>query len=689
MDQVRWLVQWGKAAPQRTTKEAADHSERESLFEDTAEPPKQTLWLPHVSTCDPRLPKRSQSSYEIEQEEDEEDEEEDKDILLREHLNTFTHTDTELSQGSPRTSWNAWASLDIADISASGRVEFHKACWKAVSLVSQRRHLNKLFPATVCYYDVEAHPGVMQLIALTIDDAPCRQRDSGKSMASEVQQVLREFNATATFFLCTDFVKGHEESLAQLLQDGHEVANHCPADRSYANDKAEDFEASLLQAEAVCEDLRQRAQVTSPATVRWFRAPHAKISYAMRQVVNRHGFTHVLSDCYANDPWITDPSFIADTMVSQASHGSVAVIHMPEKGFREYNLQALRDFLAGVTARGFRITTLSNLHAAASMSYTCEPRRLQKQLRRRRGSLRSCGVPFKLFKGRESEIGCLQYDRKLRVQFHKACWKAVSLVGHRRHLDLLLPASVCYYNQLLYPGVRGLIALTVDNAPCCHGKSMMSEVQNVLAEFDANATFFLVAKHVKEHETALIDLIQSGHEVANHCSVDQSYAEDAENHFQADLLSAEHVCDDLRKRAEKKFRNRDASAEEVPRASHHTLSSKASTGQPVRWFRAPQAKLSGAMRQVLNRHGFTHVLSDCYANDPWIQDSDCIAETMLSQATDGSIAAIHMPDKGFREYNLNALRKFLAGVQCRGYRVVTLSSIHHAAYAEVASRKHE
>jgi len=606
--------------------DAADDSGHKSFFEYTGERLKQTLWVPSVSTCDLRLPKRSQSSNEIGQEENEEEEEEeqeDTDISLREHLNTFAHTDTEMSQGSPTASWNAWASRDIADISASGKVEFHKACWKAMSLVSQRRHLNKLFPATFCYYDVEAHPGVMHMLALTIDDAPCRQREGGKSMVAEVRQVLREFNATATFFLCTDFVQGHEKSLAQLLQEGHEVANHCPADSSYANDKAEDFEASLLQAEEVCEDLRQRAQVISPGTVRWFRAPHAKISSAMRQVVNRHGFTHVLSDCYANDPWITDSSFIADTMVSHASHGSVAVIHMPEKGFREYNLQALRDFLAGATNRGFRITTLSNLHAAASMNYSCGPGRLQKQLRRRR-SMRTCGVPFNLFKRRESEIGCLQYDRKLRVQFHKACWKAVSLVGRRRHLDLLFPATVCYYNQLSYPGVRGLIALTVDNAPCCHGRSMINEVQTVLAEFDANATFFLFADHVKEHEPALIDLIQSGHEVANHCSIDRSYAEDAETDFQAALLSAEHVCDDLRNRAQNKFQNRDPSTDEVPQASHHTWSSKSLTSQPVRWFRAPQAKLSGAMRQVLNRHGFTHVLSDCYANDPWIQDLEFI-----------------------------------------------------------------
>merc|ERR1711972_230803 len=101
----------------------------------------------------------------------------------------------------------------------------------------------------------------------------------------------------------------------------------------------------------------------------------------------------------------------------------------------------------------------------------------------------------------------------------------------------------------------------------------------------------------------------------------------------------------------------------------------------VRWFRAPQAKLSGTMRQALNRHGFTHVLCDCYANDPWISDPAFIVETMLGQAADGSVAVIHMPERGFREYNLQALQGFLAGLQKRNFRVVTLSALHREAYS--------
>ncbi|CAK0847742.1 unnamed protein product [Prorocentrum cordatum] len=154
-------------------------------------------------------------------------------------------------------------------------------------------------------------------------------------MAQQVREALAEFEARATFFLCSDFVAGHEGALEALLLDGHEVANHCRADRSYADDAQEDFESALLEAEGVCESLRARARpqqgaggAGEAAAPRWFRAPHGSLSPAMRHVLNRHGFTHVLTDCYANDPWISDPEFIAEVMLSRVMGGSVAVIHI-------------------------------------------------------------------------------------------------------------------------------------------------------------------------------------------------------------------------------------------------------------------------------------------------------------------------------------------------------------------------
>eukprot|EP00429_Kryptoperidinium_foliaceum_P074221 CAMPEP_0176228950 /NCGR_PEP_ID=MMETSP0121_2-20121125/23540_1 /TAXON_ID=160619 /ORGANISM="Kryptoperidinium foliaceum, Strain CCMP 1326" /LENGTH=479 /DNA_ID=CAMNT_0017568263 /DNA_START=81 /DNA_END=1521 /DNA_ORIENTATION=+ len=327
-----------------------------------------------------------------------------------------------------------------------GLQSFHKVCWRAAAM-GQRTPAHALaFPDTVLWYDPKVFPQVVGKIALTIDDAPCRSSDPQHSMMPAVLQLLREFDAQATFFLCTDYVRGHEAGLREAIRQGHEVANHCPEDRSYADETEAEFEAALLRAEDICARLRASAVADAPddvalgcerwraecpgvtgyaepstrATsltgcsdsdgeasvdgaaaavngggrplaersedweaspaahrqsaqpsvpnakrVRWFRAPHAKMSPAMRTVITRHAFTHVLTDCYANDPWISDADFISKTMLDYARDGGIAVIHMPEHGFRDYNLRALRQFLEGLSERGLSAVSLSSLHADA------------------------------------------------------------------------------------------------------------------------------------------------------------------------------------------------------------------------------------------------------------------------------------------------------------------------------------
>lgn len=85
----------------------------------------------------------------------------------------------------------------------------------------------------------------------------------------------------------------------------------------------------------------------------------------MAEVLKKHCFTNVLSDCYANDAWITDAAYIAETLLTNVAEGSVVIIHMPERGFREYNLPALDAFLQGLKERGLRAVSLSTLHEMA------------------------------------------------------------------------------------------------------------------------------------------------------------------------------------------------------------------------------------------------------------------------------------------------------------------------------------
>lgn len=265
----------------------------------------------------------------------------------------------------------------------------------ATKMVNARSFASVLDPHALCFYDAADFPGVRGLVALTVDDAPCRQRDPQAALLGEVKDLLAEFEAKATFFLCTDDVPGHEEGLAELVKAGNEVANHGCEDKPYGGYSEEQFRHAFLRAESVCEAVRRLGEAAQEETLqeegvptagypvaslpsaperaseaptpKWFRAPHADISSAMQKVLAAEGFRHVLCDSFANDTQIDDAAFISDSLLSMvdSAGGSIVVIHMPERGFREHNLEALRLLLSGLRQRDLRVVTLSELSRAA------------------------------------------------------------------------------------------------------------------------------------------------------------------------------------------------------------------------------------------------------------------------------------------------------------------------------------
>lgn len=250
---------------------------------------------------------------------------------------------------------------------------FRKACWNTLGFVGGRRLGNLAFDnETLCYVDANMQPGVTGLFAMTIDDAPCLG-GADESLVDELLQILAEYDARATFMICSDFVQGHEAGVERIVAAGHELANHMPADRAYNSDPREAVDEAL----DLCSATIQRFQ---PGRVRWFRAPHGKYSDIMKDCVRQRGMTNVMVDCYANDPHIADPDYISQFMLKHVQSGSVALIHMPSKSFRRWNLDAIRLFLEGTQQMNLKAVTVSTLYERSqgtecnvTMNGPCEP----------------------------------------------------------------------------------------------------------------------------------------------------------------------------------------------------------------------------------------------------------------------------------------------------------------------------
>jgi peptidoglycan/xylan/chitin deacetylase (PgdA/CDA1 family) len=255
--------------------------------------------------------------------------------------------------------------------------------WNSATWIGMRR-LGRLlqgwFPnyygdTLFCWEDCQP---VQNYVALTIDDGLCRGEDNKKSMTSEIRELLNEYHATATFFACTDYITGELEVEAlQILQDGHELGNHLKEDRSgyYCYLGKEDFRKKLLEAEASLSKTYNSYSDTldnKRERRRWFRAPQGLMSKTMCQVVKEEGITSVLGDCYCDDWAFAEDGNVqpvAPIMLKQLQPGgSIAIFHMPQRGFREASLEALRAFLEGSKRRNMQCINLTEMAAKFNSS---------------------------------------------------------------------------------------------------------------------------------------------------------------------------------------------------------------------------------------------------------------------------------------------------------------------------------
>ena len=234
-------------------------------------------------------------------------------------------------------------------------VRFHKLHWEARIAPGARRVVPKLWPTSLCYFDQHKYPGVTGHVALTFDDAFCRPGHEDGAMVEEMRALMKKHGATGTFFTIGDCCSPLlDDAVAGLLEDGSELSNHCSTDRKHNSDTAREFSASLNNADK--QLIRLQGGLNQ-----WFRAPHGELSNTMDDVLARRGMQNVMFDSYGNDTQIPDGEYIANVMLRLITHGSISLIHVPEKNFREWNFLALKKFLEGLDKKGLKAVTLTEL----------------------------------------------------------------------------------------------------------------------------------------------------------------------------------------------------------------------------------------------------------------------------------------------------------------------------------------
>ena len=225
-------------------------------------------------------------------------------------------------------------------------------------LLSQPRWLLTLTaqikPGALYAVNLPDGPATPQLIALTIDDGP-------SSATAEILAVLDRYDAKATFFNISSYLPGHEAVVQQAVRDGHELGNHLTADEPSIRLTPAAFEADLLSAESALLPYLKAVGTG----LHWLRPGMGFYSADMVKIAQRHGYQLVLGSVFPYDTHLPSARFASAFILATVQPGDIIVLHDGDEGIGESRgdrtLTTLKKILPVLTARGYRVTTVTEL----------------------------------------------------------------------------------------------------------------------------------------------------------------------------------------------------------------------------------------------------------------------------------------------------------------------------------------
>ena len=225
-----------------------------------------------------------------------------------------------------------------------------KVSWSLLTSPGIRFLTELIYPKTTI-----SHFNVDNAVAFTIDDGFCGVDNLDGDMIEEVRVLFKSHDAKATFFITgSHYNRKFNSDIELLIKDGHELANHNMMDWSYVSYADEEFILDFNKTELILSQYRTK-------TPKWYRAPFGQFSKTMEEVIHDKNMIHVVCDAFANDTVIPDAKWIAEFILKRVRPGSIVLIHMPEKGVREWNFQALQLTLEGLEKRNLKVVTVSEL----------------------------------------------------------------------------------------------------------------------------------------------------------------------------------------------------------------------------------------------------------------------------------------------------------------------------------------
>lgn len=183
------------------------------------------------------------------------------------------------------------------------------------------------------------------IIALTFDDGP------NPEFTPKVLELLKKYNAKATFFCIGKQVEKHPEILKQIIAEGHIIGNH-----SYVHSNNYGF----LSTRKVISDLEKNQQLIENITnlkVQFFRPPFGVTNPNIAKAVAKLDLKTFGWSVRSYDTVAKNPETVFKRISSKLQKGDVVLLHDTS----EQSVAILEQLLKFMQQKNLKSITLSNL----------------------------------------------------------------------------------------------------------------------------------------------------------------------------------------------------------------------------------------------------------------------------------------------------------------------------------------
>ena len=181
-----------------------------------------------------------------------------------------------------------------------------------------------------------------KILYYTFDDGPIPE------LTPKVLQILKKYNAKATFFMVADNIQKHKDVYQQVIDEGHVIGNH-----SYNHVKG-----WKLSDKEYYDNIEQANKIINS---KLFRPPYGQITPKQIKELSKKYHIILWSVLSGDYDKKTSPEKCLNNIIRNAKKGSIIVLHDNIKA--ETNLLfALEESLFHYSKLGYRFHNLENIY---------------------------------------------------------------------------------------------------------------------------------------------------------------------------------------------------------------------------------------------------------------------------------------------------------------------------------------